>query len=160
MWRSVASLASVEHSARWDSTWTRRDSHRSAVHLLCASHILTRPDHATSAILLVHTCEARLARLASNRGRLQAVSILICTQATAGLEHESMQVHRMTLAVLPQSVVLNTAYKRLIGWCRNGVRWRCRASPVVHPCSFARPPQADLDPPIAPATQQQPTFAA
>ena len=116
MWRSVASFPSVEHSATRESTWTRRDSHRSAVHLLCASHILNRPDHATSALLPVHTCKARLARLASNRGQLQAVSILICAQATAGLEHESMQVHRMTFAVVPQSVVLNTACERLIGW--------------------------------------------
>jgi hypothetical protein len=60
--------------------------------------------HPAGARMRNEACFAR-----RHRGRLQAVSILICTQATAGLERESMQVHRMTSAVVPQSIVLNTA---------------------------------------------------
>jgi hypothetical protein len=63
-------------------------------------------------MLLLRTSEASLAW---SRGRLQAVSILICAQATAGLERESMQVHRMTSALVPQSEVLNTGCEKLIG---------------------------------------------
>lgn len=96
----------------------------------CAPHTFTRGQTRPRApsCWCTHMKQA-FARLASNRDRLHAVSILTCAEATAGLERESMQVHRMTSGVVPQSVVLNTACERMIGWCCDGVRWRCRASP-------------------------------